>query len=202
MPQLSPPSQQAIQDVAQRHGFSVDAVASMLASITKGHGSQAQFSHAEFGGNGQWMQGGMTMIGDMFNNSLKSRVANLCADLSRLVASQNGPAEASGNENNLLVDAPAQPDWWGLDLGRPNSSGGQNGMRYAWFSQTHRLAMESNGEVTIYDTLKHQIGGVSQQQSGKYSVTFSSQYGDVDLLELPVVSVKKIGVKKSGADSN
>jgi hypothetical protein len=84
------------------------------------------------------------------------------------------------------------PDWWGPDLRWPNSSGGQNGMRYAWFSQARRLAIESNGQVIIYDTLDHQIGGVSQQQSGGYSVTFSSQYGYVDLSRLPVVSVNGV----------
>jgi hypothetical protein len=62
-------------------------------------------------------------------------------------------------------------------------------MRYAWFSQARRLAIESNGQVIIYDTLDHQIGGVSQQQSGGYSVTFSSQFGNVDLSRLPVISI-------------
>jgi hypothetical protein len=41
----------------------------------------------------------------------------------------------------------------------------------------------------VYDTLDHNIGGVSQQQSGGYSVTFSSQYGYVDLSRLPVISI-------------
>ena len=83
----------------------------------------------------------------------------------------------------------AAPNWWGPDLNYPNSAGGQNGMRYAWFSQARRLAIESNGQVIVYDTLDHNIGGVSQQQSGGYSVTFSSQYGYVDLSRLPVVSI-------------
>jgi hypothetical protein len=81
------------------------------------------------------------------------------------------------------------PNWWGPDLKFPNTSGGQNGMRYAYFAQAHRLAIESNGQVIVYDTLDHNIGGVSQQQSGGYSVTFSSQYGYVDLSRLPVVSI-------------
>ena len=215
MLQLSSAGQQAINDIAQRHGFSFDAVLSMLGSVINGNGSMAQFSHPEFGGSGQWMQGGMTMIGDMFNNYLKGRVDNLCAELSRLISnqpglvrtgsfqsqSQNGStqvnawggSESSGNQNNnLFVPAPVLPDWWGPDLRFPNSSGGQNGMRYAWFSQARRLAIESNGQVIIYDTLDHQIGGVSQQQSGGYSVTFSSQYGYVDLNRLPVVSINGV----------
>ena len=216
MPQLTSAGQTAVQDIAQRHGFSFDAVMSMLDAVINGNGSMAQFSHPEFGGSGQWMQGGMTMIGDMFNNYLKGRVDNLCSELSRLIASQPGlirtgsyqsqtqngqtvvnswGGTTSGdvnNPNNLFVAPPVQPDWWGPDLKWPNSSGGQNGMRYAWFSQAHRLAIELNGNVTIYDTLDHQIGGVSQQQSGGYSVTFSSQYGYVDLSRLPIVSVNGV----------
>lgn len=217
MLQLSSAGQQAINDIAQRHGFSFDAVLSMLGSVINGNGSMAQFSHPEFGGSGQWMQGGMTMIGDMFNGYLKGRVDNLCAELARLISnqpgllrsgsfqsqSQNGSTQVNnwgggdsgsvtGNGNSLFVPAPVQPDWWGPDLRWPNSSGGQNGMRYAWFSQARRLAIESNGQVIIYDTQDHQIGGVSQQQSGGYSVTFSSQYGYVDLSRLPIVSINGV----------
>ena len=218
MLQLSASGQQAIQDIAQRHGFSFDAVRSMLESVLNGNGSMAQFSHPEFGGSGQWMQGGMTMIGDMFNNYLKGRVDNLCAELARLInnqpglvrtgsfqsQTQNGQTSENSfnqwsansgnadNSNSLFVPAPVQADWWGPDLRFPNSSGGQNGMRYAWFSQAHRLAIEANGQVTIYDTLDHQIGGVSQQQSGGSSVTFSSQYGYVDLNQLPIVSINGV----------
>ncbi len=211
MAQLSPAGINAVQDIAQRHGFSFDAVQSMLSAVINGNGSMAQFSHCEFGGSGQWMQGGMTMIGDMFNNNLKGRVDNLCAELSRLIANQpdvmrsgsfqsqtqngntsyNSFAGASGdntNPNSLFVAAPAQANWWGPTLKWPNSSGGQNGMRYAWFSQARRLAVESNGQVIIYDTLDHNIGGVSQQ-SGRNSASFYSQYGDVDLSRLPVISI-------------
>jgi len=210
MPQLSLAGVKCVQDIAQRHGFSFDAVQSMLDSVINGNGSMAQFSHPEFGGSGQWMQGGMTMIGDMFNNNLKGRVDNLCSELARLILNQpdlirtgsfqsqsqggntayngfGGGGSDGSNPNSLF--APAPPDWWGPELKWPNSSGGQNGMRYAWFSQAHRLAIESNGQVIIYDTLDHQIGGVSQQQSGGYSVTFSSQYGYVDLSRLPVISI-------------
>jgi hypothetical protein len=212
MPQLSPAGVSAVQDIAQRHGFSFDAVQTMLNAVINGNGSMAQFSHFEFGGSGQWMQGGMTMIGDMFNNYLKGRVDNLCSELSRLISNQSGlirtgsfqsqtqngntsynsigdASNDGSNPNSLFVAAPAQANWWGPDLKFPNSSGGQNGMRYAWFSQARRLAIESNGQVIIYDTLDHNIGGVSQQQSGGYSVTFSSQYGYVDVSRLPVISI-------------
>jgi len=216
MLQLSPAGQQAVNDMAQRHGFSFDAVQSMLESVLNGNGSMAQFSHPEFGGSGQWMQGGMTMIGDMFNNYLKGRVDNLCADLARLINSQPGlirtgsfqsqsqngqtstnswggnTGSEANNANSLFITPPPQADWWGPDLRWPNSTGGQNGLRYAWFSQARRLAIDVNGQITIYDTLDHQIGGVSQQQSGGSSVTFSSQYGYVDLNRLPIVSINGV----------
>ena len=34
------------------------------------------------------MRGGMTMVGDMFNNGLKARVDGLCSELSNLLANQ------------------------------------------------------------------------------------------------------------------
>jgi hypothetical protein len=213
MRQLSPAGQQAINDIAQRHGFSTSAVESMLDAVLNGNGSMAQFYHPEFGGGGQWMSGGMTMIGDMFNGYLKGRVDSLCSELSRLTSnqpdllrtgsfqsqSQNGSYQVNssggsygsdtGNSGSLFVPAPVQPDWWGPDLRWPDSTGGQNNMRYAYFSQAHRLAIDQGGQVTVYDTLDHQIGGVSQQQSGGNSLSFTSQYGYVNLSQLPVVSI-------------
>lgn len=76
--------------------------------------------------------------------------------------------------------------WWPPELGSPSSSGAQNNIRYAVFPG--RLAVELNGQITIYDTLDHQIGGVSQQQGGDTSLTFSSQYGTVAVTSLPVIS--------------
>ena len=67
---LSPAGQQAVNDLAQRHGFSSAAVLCMLEAVIQGNGSMAQFSHPEFGGSGQWMQGGMTMVSDLFNHAL------------------------------------------------------------------------------------------------------------------------------------
>jgi len=208
---LSPEGERVLHDISARHGFSTNAVQTMLEAVLNGQGQMAQFSHPEFGGSGQWMRGGMTMIGDMFNNGLKGRVDSLCAELCGLVGgpadglwqgsfqsqtqggvahqsqSAGGWGPAEGSQSGLF--APAPPDWWGPDLRWPNSTGAQNGLRYAYFAQARRLAVEVNGQVTVYDTLDHQIGGVSQQQSGSGTVSFSSQYGPVDLASLPVLTV-------------
>ena len=190
---LTPSGQQAVSQIAQRHGFSVEAVTTMLDAVINGNGSMAQFSHPEFGGSGQWMSGGMTMLPDMFNNYLKGRVDNLCAELAALVTSQadliqRASSQPQGQDGASLF-APAGPDWWGPELRWPDSSGAQNGVRYAYFSQAHRLAIEVNGQVTIYDTQDHQIGGVSQQQGQGGSLSFSSQYGQIDINRLPVLSI-------------
>ncbi|WP_300440608.1 hypothetical protein, partial [Zoogloea sp.] len=59
-----------IEEIAARHGFSVDAGRAAYSALQAGGFSQAQFGHPELGGMGQWMSGGMMMIGDMFNEGL------------------------------------------------------------------------------------------------------------------------------------
>ena len=49
--------------------------------------------------------------------------------------------------------------------------------------------------MTVYDTLDHQIGGVSQQQGAGASLTFTSQHGTVPVASLPVVSIDGVAQK-------
>jgi hypothetical protein len=44
-----------------------------------------------------------------------------------------------------------------------------------------------DGNVRVYDTGEHRIGGFSQQQSGSQSLSFSSQLGTVRLEDLKEV---------------
>ncbi len=63
-------------------------------------------------------------------------------------------------------------------------------MRYAWFPDTARMAIDDgNGRVRVYDTADHRIGGFSQQQSGGQSLSFTSQHGLVKLSELREVEI-------------
>jgi hypothetical protein len=175
MRELSVPEQERIRAIAQRHGFGIDAALAMLAAVANGNGSMAQFSHPEFGGAGQWMRGGMTMVSDMFNDSLRGRVAALCADLADLTA-------------HVPTLSKARASWWPPDLGSPDTSGAQNDMRYAYFARKRRLAIDRRGKVTIYDTLGHSIHGVAQQQSERATLAFTSQHGTIDLHTLPVIT--------------
>src|SRR4029077_18313099 len=88
--------------------------------------------------------------------------------------------------------------WWPAELGFPNGTGAQNQVRYAYFNQKHRLAVELHGHVTVYDTLDHQISGVSQQQGHGGSLTLTSQHGTVRISALPVVSVDGLQTKATG----
>ncbi len=208
---------EAINDLSNRYGISTDAITHMLIAVNNGGGTMAQFNCPELGGGGQWMQGGMTMVGDMFNNGLKNTVDNLCVELSNLLYKQSSPifeaikqrefpqsgqqqSQGGAYGQNSVYVAGTQGNWWIDDLGMASSSGGQNNTRYAVFPQSHRLAIEINGNVTIYDTLDHQIGGVSQQQSGDASLSFTSQYGLVYVSQLPIVSIN--GVRQDAANSN
>ncbi|SFG38036.1 SHOCT domain-containing protein [Neptunomonas qingdaonensis] len=179
MQQLTPAGQNLVNDIASRYNLSTDSVINMLIAVNNGGGSMAQFNCPELGGSGQWMRGGMTMVGDMFNNGLKNTVDNLCNELANALANMEvfpkAPAGTRGSNQ-----------WWPSDLGVPFSSGAQNNLRYAIFP--NRLAVDINGQVTVYDTLDNNISGVSQQQGGNTSLTFSSQYGTISVSSLPIVS--------------
>lgn len=210
MRKLTPEGEQAVKDIAQRYGVSFDAIATMLNAVANGGGTMAQFNHPEFGGGGQWMQGGMTMVGDMFNHGLKSQVDSVCYELSNLLASssvfapipvrkepamqQGAPTQFSSQSQSSGANVSVYMSqngmggqWWPEDLGQPSATGSQNDMQYAYFPNIRRLALNAFGGVGVYDTLDHNISGFGQQQSGDASITFSSQYGVVSLNSLPRV---------------
>jgi hypothetical protein len=189
MQELTAAAMQSIRDLAQRYGTSEDAVRTLLYAVSAGGGSMAQFYHQDLGGGGQWMRGGMTMVGDMFNSGLQARVSGICSELSSLLASQNvfvplprHDSWASGSSGMGVSGA-----WWPSELGSPSSSGGQNDSRYAYFPDTRRLAILENGRLSVYDTLDHWISGVQQQQGGSSgSLSFSSQFGTFSVASLPL----------------
>lgn len=191
MNQLTNEAQNALQDIAQRYGVSLDAATSMLFAVSNGGGTMAQFNVPELGGSGQWMQGGMTMVGDMFNYGLQAKVSGLCSELSNLLVSRQVfvPAPQYASSQSGSGFAQFSSGWWPPELGQPSSSGGQNDSRYAYFPGAQRLAIDRGGQITVYDTLDHSIGGVQQQQGGAYgTLSFTSQRGTFTVDSLPVVS--------------
>src|SRR6478752_6362268 len=83
---LTAAGESAVADIAARYRVSDGAVRTLLDAVIRGGGAMAQFSHPELGGNGQWMRGGMTMVGDMFNPGLQSTVSGICSELSSQMA--------------------------------------------------------------------------------------------------------------------
>lgn len=205
---LTPEGRKLVDEIAQRHGVSSDAVQTMLMALMAGGGAQAQFSHPDLGGMGQWSQGGMIMVGDMFNQGLKFKVDSLCNELAGLLRSssftapagsfqsqsQSGGGQYQGGQIqmggvSLFVPGSVQSGtWWPEALGQPASVGAQNNLRYAYFPAARRLAIDLGGRIVVYDTGDHRIGGFGQQQSGDQSLTFTSQHGLVRVANLPLVT--------------
>jgi hypothetical protein len=180
MPLLTEQGRKIVAEQASRHLVSEDTVTQLLIALNQGGGRQAQFSLAELGGMGQWSQGGMVMVGDMFNNGLKARVDALCNDLSHALQT-----------SQIFAPLPMTPGLssndWPAELGSPASQGSQNDLRYAYFPQTRRLAIAQNGTIQVYDTADHQISGFGQAQGSGQSLTFSSQFGSLNLGDLAPV---------------
>lgn len=127
---------------------------------------------------GQWMAGGMLMIGDMFNHQLRAMVDDLCRDVADAIRSAPPQAEPETDVAKI------RSEWWPAELGTPGSAGRQNAMRYAIFPAAKRLVIDDNGSISIYDTGEHVLSGVGQQQSDSQTLAFSGAAGPVSLTEL------------------
>jgi len=188
---LTPDGLRLVNEIATRHGVSSEAALTLLGALSAGNGAQAQFNHPDLGGMGQWSQGGMIMIGDMFNQGLKYRVDGLCNELAGLLRAQPVGAfqsqSQSGGGVSLFV-AGSGASWWPAELGAPASVGAQNDLRYAYFPAPRRLAIQQGRQVRVYDTGEHRISGFSQSQSGDQTLSFTSQFGLVRVAELGLVS--------------
>ncbi|MEP6563484.1 MAG: SHOCT domain-containing protein, partial [Nakamurella sp.] len=177
---LTPAGEATIAELAQRYRVSDDAVRGLLDGVICGGGTMAQFSHPDLGGSGQWMRGGMTMVGDMFNPGLQATVSGICSELATqvaagavLISSPEGASAGSG----ALTGFGGGDSWWPAELGRPSSSGVQNDAAYAYFPVPRLLAIRRGQKVTVHDTGDHAISGVQQQQGGRGSLEFTSQLG-------------------------
>ncbi len=203
-----------VGQLAERYGLSEEAVRTLGEAVQRGGGRLAQFSHPELGGYGQWMPG-MTQIGDMFNRELRDRVERLCHELrdhfygggetkraepseERKIPTERSTMKPMKPMSGMKPMSPMKPmepmkapeRWWPEELGEnPNSAGGQNETRYAFFGDKSRLAVDTgDGKVQVYYTGDHRISGVQQHQSsGGKKVTFTSQHGEVDLAALKPV---------------
>lgn len=171
-----------LQTVADRHGIGLDAVRHLVQALERGHGRMAQFDHPDLGGMGQWTEGGMTMVGRIGDEDLRSRVASLCGELAATL-----PAE--GFASTASAGRPAgEGEWWPGGLGHPSATGSQDGLRYAYFPESRRLAVEQGAGIALYDTGGHAISGVSQADG---QLSFTGAEGPVALGRLNRIAAEE-----------
>ncbi len=171
---MSTSEESLIVRLAMRHAVSPDAVRTVLRALRTG-GGMAQFSHPDFGGMSQWSTG-MTMVGDMFNDDLKSKLNALCTDLSAyLVESGTADKGSADDDSRVSYRSPgARDDWFPAEFGSPSAVGSQNSLRYAIFPAKRRLVIDDGGRIETFDTGDHRIYGIAQAQSSDQTLTFTS----------------------------
>jgi hypothetical protein len=174
-----------VDRLAKRHSVSPAAVQVVMKALRNGGGRMAQFSHADFGGMSQWSPG-MSMVGDMFNTQLKSKLDAMCTDIAaHLDALENVGESVRTPSDQVSYRSMENPGgWWPSALGRPGAVGGQNDLRYAVFPEARRLVLDDQGNISIYDTGTHRIFGIAQAQSGDQTLSFTSQDGLVRVADL------------------
>ncbi|MCJ2051625.1 SHOCT domain-containing protein [Methylobacterium sp. J-070] len=178
-----------LPSVAERHGVSLDAVRHLMQALERGHGTMAQFDHPDLGGMGQWFSGGMVMVGRMFDDGLKARVNALCTELASALPPDGFSKTAARRGGG---------EWWPAGLGAPGSTGSQNGLRYAYFPESRRLAVESGAGVAVYDTGEHRITGVSQANG---TLGFTGPMGTVDLERLRRIEAEAAAPRQADPSS-
>ena len=92
------------------------------------------------------------------------------------------------------------PPWWPGDLGQPAASGGQNDVRYAFFPDRRRLAVEQDGQVALYDSGDHRIAGVSQSRSRGQPLAFTTEKGEVTL-DAPAIALGDLMLGQAGEEA-
>lgn len=147
-----------IHDIAAKYQITEATVRTLLEGLQTTNGFQVQFNSAELGGMGQW-QSGMVMIGDMFNDGLKAKVAALCAELASFVREHQATQPEESEKKDATVAAP-------IKTIPATFSGSQNGTKYAYYAPQNVLQLEEDGTVSRYSTEGLTLWGVQQSQDG------------------------------------
>jgi hypothetical protein len=78
---------------------------------------------------------------------------------------------------------PKIEQWWSENLGSPSVSGGQDGMRYAFFPDKKLLLINQHGQLQRFGTGEHTISGVSQV-SRDSALVFRGERGPLKVEDL------------------
>jgi hypothetical protein len=172
-----------IARVSIRHAVSADAVRTIMQALRRRHYGAIQPSGVR---RDVPMVTGMSMVGDMFNNSLKSKLDAVCTELAAYVAHTPSTDQDRSHEGGEVSyhSSRRRSDWWPTNLGTASAVGAQNDLQYAIFPGTRRLAIKAGEHIEICDTANHRIFGVAQAQSVDQTLTFTSQDGLVRVKDL------------------
>jgi hypothetical protein len=137
---FSTEDQQLMRTLAQQQGISEGAVAELWRAVQAGNGTAAQFTHPELGGMGQWMAGGMVMVGDFSKPHLQSTVMQVCTAIAahlqgQRLAAQSTPARAPSQQAQSQTQGQSgsgaqpsmQPRQTGAGAPRPPTGQGNTG---------------------------------------------------------------------------
>lgn len=173
-----------IKALAAQYSVSEETVQILLVGLKQSGGYQVQFNIPELGGMGQW-QGGMVMVGDMFNYSLKAKVAELCSALVPIVQEliQEEQTERSAADQTASLKQKSAKT-----RSSPSFSGSQNGAKYTYYAAEDLLEIEENGKVETYNTKGYALSGVQQaQDNAGRTLSFSYPGGAVKVKDLKKV---------------
>jgi hypothetical protein len=213
MRKLTPEGEKLIADIANRHRVSVEAAMTMLEAVSQGGGSQAQFNHYELGGYGQWQRGGMIMIGDMFNNGLKSTVDSLASELSNLIMNepqQGGgmyaPSYQSQNQSSGSQSQGSGGGWQSQGSGGW-SGGGSHGGGYSGGTSAIFEPMSSQSSGDWWPTDLGHPSSVGSQNDMRYAYFPGARRlalyrnGQTEILDTGDHQISGFGQQQGGSDS-
>lgn len=167
-----------IKEIASKYQVSEETVRALLEGLKVSGGRQVQFNIRELGGMGQWQSGGMVMVSDMFNHSLKVKVSELCSELAEL--SQTMEEEEKPKMMAETKSVTSKPS--------ATFKGRQNDSHYAYYANESLLEIEENGKVTKYNTEGYALSGAQQSQSNSLrNLSFTYPGGTVSLKDLKKV---------------
>jgi hypothetical protein len=181
-----------IPEIAARYLVPEEKVREIYRQLQANDATQCQFTCDDLGGPVQW-QPGMVMTSRWDDHALRARVDGLCSELCAIVRGSDTAAPAALKRDPATppaisrVDLAAGESWWPAMLGHPSSSGSQNGVRYAYFPDKHRLLLQHGARIDAYDTGEYHLTGVAQQQGHSRTITFSTAEGPIPVEHLKCV---------------
>jgi hypothetical protein len=188
-------AEDVIPSIAQRYHVSLDAAREVERALRATGGRQAQFSHPELGGSGQWMPG-MLMIHAGADRQLRARVEGLLDEVAAVVRGSEtaSPAALARDPNapaaSSRVDLPAGESWWPASYGHPTAHGCQSGIRYALFPGRRCVLVQVGSRIDCFDTADHQVRGVGQQQGHASRLVLTTATGEIPLDHLECIPIQ------------